>query len=106
MLHPWAFMRLYQTPTEKQKTKIRTNWARISRLSLPLFTLLFGTALLIWICICFAGFSYLYGIQRFLHESWYIKSTLPFLAVVSYFVPLVYYWMVWTWIKRIGPTKI
>jgi hypothetical protein len=99
-------MRLYQTPTEKQKIKIRANWAKISRLGLPLFTLLLGTALLIWICICFTGFSYLYGTQRFLHESWYIKNTLPFLAVISYFFPLVYYWIVWTWIKRIGPTEV
>jgi hypothetical protein len=98
-------MRLYQTPTEKQKAKIRANWARITRLGLPLFTLLFGTALLVWMCICLTGFSYLYGTQRLLRESWYIKSTLPFITFLSYLFPLTYYWMVRTWIKRIGPTE-
>ena len=92
-------------PTEKQKAKIRTNWARITRLGLPLFTLLLGTGLLVWMCICFTGFNYLYGTQGLLHNSWYIKSTLPFMALLSYLVPLAYYWMVWTWIKRIGPTE-
>ena len=100
-------MRLYQThaPTEKQKAKIRANWARITRLGLPLYTFLFGTALLVWMCICYIGFSYLYGTQRLLHESWYIKTILPFIAFISYVFPLAYYWMVRMAIKRIGPTE-
>jgi hypothetical protein len=95
----------HQTPTEKQKAKIRINWARITRLGLPLFTLLVGTALLIWIGICFAGFDYLLGNQRLLHESWYIKGTLQFAAVLSYAFPLAYYAMLRMWIKRIGSTE-
>jgi hypothetical protein len=98
-------MRLYKTPTEKQKVKIRANWARLTRLGLPLFTLLVGTALLVWMCICYIGFSYLYGTQHLLHQGWYIKSTLPFMAFLSYLFPLAYYAMVWTWIKRIGLTE-
>jgi hypothetical protein len=98
-------MRLYQTPTEKQKAKIRANGARMTRLGLPLFTLLVGTVLLAWMCICYVGFSYLYGTQHLLHQSWYIKSTLPFMAIISYIFPPAYYLMVWTWIKRIGPTE-
>jgi hypothetical protein len=98
-------MRHCQTPTEKQKAKIRANWARLSRLGLPLFTLLFGTALLAWMYICHIGFSYLYGTQHLLHQSWYIETTLPFMALLSYLFPLAYYWMVWTWIKRIGPSE-
>jgi hypothetical protein len=98
-------MRLYQTATEKQKVKICANWARISRLGLPLFTLLLGTAILVWTCLCYIGFSYLYGTQRLLHETWYIQSVLPFMAFLSYIFPLAYYGMVWIWIKRIGPTE-
>ena len=100
-------MRLYQTgtPTEKQKAKIRANWARITRLGLPLYTLLFGTALLAWMCICYISFSYLYGTQRLLHQTWYIESILPFIALLSYIFPLAYYWMVRIAIKRIGPTE-
>ena len=100
-------MRLYQTgaPTEKQKAKIRANWARITRLGLPLYTFLLGTALLAWMCICYVGFSYLYGTQRLLHHTWYIESILPGMAFLSYLFPLAYYAMVWTWIKRIGPTE-
>jgi hypothetical protein len=98
-------MRLYETLSDKQKAKIRANWARITRLGLPLFTLLVGTALLIWMCICYTGFSYLYGTQHLLHQSWYIKSILPGMAFLSYLFPLAYYFMVWTWIKRIGPTE-
>jgi hypothetical protein len=43
--------------SEKQATKIHANWKRISRFGMPFFVLAAGSILLVWMCICFVGFT-------------------------------------------------
>ncbi len=103
-------MRLYSTTPmnipEKQAIKIRATWKKISRMGMPLFVLAFGTLLLLWMCICFVGFLHLHGTQRLLHESFVIESTLPCMAILSYILPVAYYWMLKQWIRRIEPSEV
>jgi hypothetical protein len=87
---------------EKQAMKIRANWKRISHRGMPFFVLAAGSILLAWMCLCFVGFTYLYGTQRVLRDMFVIKSTLPCMAFLSYFCAAVYYLMVKLWVGRIG----
>jgi hypothetical protein len=84
----------FMTPinvSEKQATKIRANWKKISRFGMPFFVLAAGSILLVWMCICIVGFTYLYGTQKVLREAFVIKSTLSYTASLSYFSAFVYY---------------
>jgi hypothetical protein len=87
--------------SEKQVTKIRANWKRISRFGMPFFVLTFGTVLVLWICLCFAGFTYLYGTQKVLRDPFVIKSTLPCAAFLSYFFAVIYYLIVKVAVGRV-----
>jgi hypothetical protein len=91
--------------SEKQATKIRANWKRISRFGMPFFVLAAGSILLVWMCLCFTGFTYLYGTQKLLRDSFVIKSTLSALAFLSYFCAVIYYLMAKNMVGRIGPTQ-
>jgi hypothetical protein len=93
------------TVTNEQAQKIRKNWNRISRMGLPLYVLAFGSAMLLWMCLCFVGFTYLNGTQRLLHESFVIESTLPCMAFLSYLAPVAYYISIKTAIKRVGQAE-
>jgi hypothetical protein len=86
--------------SEKQATKIRANWKRISRFGMPFFVLTFGTVLLLWVCLCFAGFTYLYETQKVLRDTFLIKSTVPCAAFLSYFFAVIYYLMVRVEVRR------
>jgi hypothetical protein len=87
--------------SEKQVTKIRANWKRVSRFGMPFFVLTFGTALLLWMCLCFAGFTYLYGTQTVLRDPFVIKSALPCAAFLNYFCAVIYYPMVKVAVARV-----
>jgi len=93
------------TLTDEQAQKIRKNWNRISRLGLPLYIFVFGSAMLLWMCLCFVGFTYLNGTQRLLHESFIIESTLSCMAFFSYLAPIVYYISLKAAMRNIGPAK-
>jgi hypothetical protein len=67
---------------------------------MPFFVLTFGTALLLWMCLCFAGFTYLYGTQKVLRDPFVIKSTLPCAAFLSYFFAVIYYLVVRVAVRR------
>jgi hypothetical protein len=86
--------------SEKQAAKIRANWKRISRFGMAAFVLGAGTVLLLWMCLCFVGFTHFYGTQKILRDPFVIKSTLPCLAFLSYFCAVVYYLMVKLAVKR------
>jgi hypothetical protein len=88
--------------SEKHATKIRATWKRISGLGMPFFVLAAGSILLVWMCLCFVGFTYLYGTQKVLRDAFVIKSTLPCMAFLSYFFAVVYYMMVKLSVGRIG----
>jgi hypothetical protein len=94
-------VRLYKQPTETQVEKIRKNWARISRFGFVRFVLLVGTAMFVFMIACWVGFIFLYGNQRVLHMAFVWEATLPGTALLSYLFPVLYYGMVWTWIRRV-----
>jgi len=98
-------MRQCKAPTEEQITRIRAKWKRITRLGLPLFVLSFGTVMLVWMCISYVGFTYLFGKQRLLHQSNVIDTVLPCMMILSYIFPLFYYWSLKQAIRRIGPEQ-
>ena len=93
------------TLTDKQVQKISKRWNRISRMGLPLYVLAFGSVMLLWMCLCFVGFTYLNGTQRLLHESFVIESTLLCMAFLSYLLPVVYYISLKAAMRNIGQAE-
>jgi hypothetical protein len=91
--------------SEKQAMKIRANWTRISRFGVMAFVLGAGTVLLLWMCLCFVGFTHLYGTQKVLRDPFVIESTLPCFAFLSYLFAVVYYLMIKLMTNRIRPVE-
>jgi hypothetical protein len=86
--------------SEKQASKIRANWKRISRFGMTAFVLGAGTVLLLWMWLCFVGFIHFYGTQKILRDPFVIKSTLTCSAFLSYFWAVVSYLMVKLAVRR------
>jgi len=95
-------MQLYRQPTDIQVQKIRQRWAQISRFGFFLFVLLAGTALFAFTTVCWVGFTCLGGHQQLLHMAVVWETMLPFMALLSYMLPVAYYLVVWTWMRRVG----
>ena len=95
-------MREASLPNEKQLAKIRERWDGMHRRGLAFFIASRGSLMLLWMCVCYVGFSYLEGTQRLLHEPFVIASTLPCMALLSFMLPVAQYVLVRGMIKRIG----
>ncbi len=98
-------MRQTRIPSEEQQTKIRKRWAAMHRRGVAFFIASRGILLLLWMCICYVGFSCLFGTQRLLHQAFVIESTLPCLMLLSAMLPVGQYLMVRGMMKRIGPAN-
>ena len=86
--------------SEKQASKIRANWKRISRFGMTGFVLGAGTVLLLWMCLCLVGFTHFYGTQKVLRDPFVIKTILTCFAFLSYYCAVVCYLMVKLSVRR------
>ncbi len=98
-------MNLTGPMNEKQIARLHQRWAVMARRGPALHTLIFGTALFLWMCFCYVSFMYLGGRLRLLHEPFVLYSTLPCLLLLAYAAPISQYWAVKQMVSRTTAAK-
>ncbi|SFS17016.1 hypothetical protein SAMN05421771_3028 [Granulicella pectinivorans] len=89
----------------KQLAKLQERWKRMSRRGLALHTLFIGSALFIWMCVCYFSLMYFSGHFHLVREPLILYTTLISFLFPAGIFPIAQYWATKRMVSRLMPTE-